>query len=58
MTEAIERIQKLAEVLANPGAESDDLIHAFGDIEESRYEVAETLLKMIETQLAEISRRM
>ena len=54
MTEAIERIQKLAEVLANPEADSDDLIHAFGDIEESRYEVAEALLKMIKTEQEEI----
>ena len=50
MTEAIERIQKLAEVLANPESDSDDLIHVFGDIEEIRYEVADALHKMLVTQ--------
>ena len=53
MTEAIERIQKLAETLANPEADSDDLIHAFGDVEELRYEVGEALLKMLEDEQKE-----
>ena len=48
MTEAVERIQKLAETLADPESDSDDLIHVFGDIEELRYEVADTLLKMLQ----------
>lgn len=50
MTEAIERIRKLAETLANPGSDSDDLIHAFGDVEELRYEVANALFALLQIQ--------
>lgn len=53
MSEAIVRIQKLAEVLANEDSDSDDLIHAFGDIEELRYDVADALLKMMHDQQGE-----
>ena len=53
MTKAIERIQRLAEVLANPESDSDDLIHAFGDVEELRYEVADALLKMLQVRREE-----
>ena len=48
MTKAIERIQKLAEALADPESDSDELIHAFGDVEELRYEVADALLKTLQ----------
>ena len=50
MNEAQERIRKLAEILADPESDSDDLIHAFGDIEELRYEVAAELFEMLSTQ--------
>lgn len=50
MTEAKARIQKLAEILADPESDSDDLIHAFGDIEELRYEVAAVLFEMLSAQ--------
>ena len=49
MTDAMERIRKLAEVLADQDSDSDDLIHAFGDVEELRYEVADALLKLLQT---------
>lgn len=54
MTEAVERIRKLAETLANPESDSDDLIHAFGDVEEMRYEIADALLRMLQAQQEEI----
>ena len=50
MSEAMKRIRKLAEVLTDKDSDGDDLIHAFGDVEELRYEVADALLKMLETQ--------
>ena len=50
MTEAIERIQRLAEVLADQDADSDDLIHVFGDVEELRYEVADALFELLQGQ--------
>ena len=50
MNEAQERIRKLAEILADPDSDSDDLIHAFGDIEELRYEVAAVLFEMLSAQ--------
>ena len=55
MTESVERIRKLAETLANPESDSDDLIHAYGDVEELRYEVADALLKMLDTRREEAS---
>lgn len=47
MNEAKERIRKLAEILSDPESDSDDLIHAFGDIEELRYQVAAVLFEML-----------
>lgn len=47
MAEAIERIHKLADSTANPQSDSNDLIHAFGDVEELRYEVAAALLELV-----------
>ena len=54
MTEAVERIRNLAETLANPESDSDDLIHAFGDVEELRYEVASTLLELLQAHQEDI----
>ena len=48
MSETIARIRKLAEALADPTSDSDDLIYAFHAVEERRYEVAATLLALLE----------
>ena len=48
MSETIARIRKLAEALADPTSDSDDLIYAFRAVEERRYEVAATLLALLE----------
>ena len=53
MTEAIDLIRKLAEALADPTSDSDDLIYAFHDVEERRYEVAETLLALLSERQTE-----
>lgn len=47
MTSATHRIRQLADALANPASGSDDLIHAFGDVEQRRFEVAAALLGLI-----------
>ena len=47
MTESLDLIRELAETLADPTTDSDDLIYAFRDVEERRYEVAATLLELL-----------
>ena len=45
---ATEVLRCLAEVLNDEGSDADDLIHAFGDIETMRIEVAHLLTTLLE----------
>lgn len=49
MTEANDRIRRLAEALSSPGSDHDDLIHAFGNVEQLRYRVGPALLELLNT---------
>ncbi len=43
-------LRKLAQVLREENCEPDDLIHAFGKVEEQRVEIAELLTSFLERQ--------
>ena len=48
MKQAKDHIRKLADTLSNPKSDGDDLIYAFEDIEEARYDVAKVLHTLLE----------